>query len=252
VSRNTVIEGIFLTADDAIQGLWGLHTFVNAAVDIAPRERVKNRLPSGAFQMTPEWVRFYEPDDLVKEMDLVFEFIHCRNSLVLLVSMFEGALRRFNEDLHRLSHAKDLEKYKKLLQWLFGLLRNTQSGSATMQRRLPETCGDIDNARRLRNCFAHNNGRYNQFYVDDALQDGWVQIRHHGQSQPSATSGGEKIFIANVQLERFLRSHIEVLHMAHNTIQRDFFGESEDYNYAAAGKAIEWHRILSGQTTLGM
>ena len=253
VSRNTVIEGIFLTADDAIQGLWGLHTFVTAAVDVAPREKLKMKLPPDSFQMTHEWARFYEPEELVKAMDSsVFEFIHCRNSLVLMVSLFEGALRRWNEELRRVSNAKDLENYKGLLKWLFGVLSNTSAGSDTMQQRLPETCGDIDNCRRLRNCFAHHNGRYSQFYIDDAIDDHWVQVRHHGLNQPGAISEAQRIFIANVQLERFLRSHIEVLHMAYNTIQRRFFGETQDYNYAAEGKRIEWHRILSGQTFLGM
>lgn len=252
MGRNTKIEGIFLTADDSIQGLWGLHTFVNAAVDIAPRDQLTTRLPPKAFQMTHEWVRFYQPDILVKEMDQVFEFIHCRNSLVLLAAMFEGAIRRFNDELSQAVLAKECNGYKALLRWLFGLLRNTQSGSPSMQNRLPETCGEIDNGRRLRNCFAHNNGRYDQSYLDDAIQDGWVKIRHHGTNSPSAITAREKIFMTNGQLESYLRSHIEVLHVAHNTIQREFFGETQDYSYAAEGKQIEWHRILSGQTFLGM
>lgn len=247
-----MIEGVFLTADDALQGLWGFHTFVNAAVDIAPREQMKNRLPPEYFQMTPEWVRFYEPEELLKEMDLVFEFIHCRNSLMLLMSVFEGALRRFNEELHNLTLAKEGREYKSLLKWVFDLLRNTGSGSAAMQSRLPETCGDIDNARRLRNCFAHNNGRYSQRYLDDAIRDNWVLIRDLRGGVAQAVSAKEKIFITNGQLERLLRSHIEVLHITYNAIQRRFFGETQDYNYAAEDKRIEWHRILSGQTFVGM
>ncbi len=252
MSKNTVIESVFLTADDALQGLWGLHTYVNAAVDTAPREQMKKRLPPEYFQMTPEWVRFYEPGELLKEMDLVFEFIHCRNSMVLLNSVFEGAVRRFNEELHRLSLAKERREYKSLLKWSFDLLRNTGSGSPAMQSRLPETCGDLDNARRLRNCFAHNNGRYSQRYLDDAIQDNRVLIRHLGGNVAQAVSAKEKIFITNGQLERLLRSHIEVLHMTYNTVQRTFFHETQDYNYATENKRIEWHRILSGQTFVGM
>lgn len=252
MSRNPVVENVFLTADDAIQGLWGLHSFVNAAVDVADRSQIESRLPSGSFQMTHEWERFYQRDELIKEMDNVFEFIHCRNSLVLLVSVFEGALRRFNEELHRLSLAKEESDYKPLLRWVFDLVRNTGSGSATMQSRLPENCGDIDNARRLRNCFAHNNGRYSQRYIDDAIKDNWVLIRHLGGNLAQAVVAKEKIFIVNGQLERLLRSHIEVLHITYNTIQRRFFGETQDYNYAAEDKRIEWHRILSGQTFVGM
>lgn len=252
MSKNTVIESVFLTADDALQGLWGLHAYVNAAVDTAAREQMKNRLPPKYFQMTHEWVRSYDPEDLLKEMDLVFESIQCRNSLVLLVSVFEGTVRRFNEELHRLSLVKKEGDYKPLLRWVFDLLRNTGSGSAAMQSRLPETCGDLDNARRLRNCFAHNNGRYNQRYLDDAIQDNWVLIRHLGGNVAQTVAAREKILIFNGQLERLLRSHIEVLHMAYNTVQRTFFGETQDYNYATEDKRIEWHRILSGQTFVGM
>ncbi len=251
MSRDAVIEQIFTTADDAIQGLWGLHKFVDAAVNCADRDSLTQQLPNGAFQLTPEWMRYYKREDLVKEIDVVFEFIHCRNSLVLLVSIFEGTILRFNERLVALQKESKAEKYKKLLGWLVSLVRNTKSGSATMQNRLPQTCGDIDNARRLRNCFSHNNGRYNQFYVDDAINDGWIRVQNHSMD-PSAISKGDKIFIANPELERLLKSHVEVLHIVHNTIQHNFFGEVQDYNYQVEGKQIEWHRILTGQSFIGM
>ena len=252
MSRDETIENTFLVADDAIQGLWGLHSFVRAAVDSADRTAIKDHLPPGAFQLTHEWARFYQPEELVKEMDNVFEFIHCRNSLVLLASVFEGAVRRFNDRLSHVSHARKFTQYKPLLRWVFELVRNTQSGSSTMRDRLPRTCGDIDHARRLRNCFAHNNGRYNRFYVDDSILDGWVTVQSHESGRPMAVTGQEKIFVANAQLEHILRSHIEVLHITYNTIQRRFFGETQDYSYATEGKQIEWHRILSGQTFVGM
>ena len=252
MSRDTSIENIFLVADDAIQGLWGLHTFTNAAVNTADRARIMSRLPTGAFQLTHEWARLYNPEELTRQMDLVFEFVHCRNSLVLLVSLFEGAILRFNEQLRSLPHVQKHTTYKPLLKWIFGLVRDTQSGSPAMRKRLPETCGEIDNARRLRNCFAHNNGRYNRFYLDDAIQDKWVSVRPHGSNLIADVDKREKILVINDHLEGFIRSHIEVLHVVHNTIQRKFFGESQDYSYAAEGKQIEWHRILSGETFLRM
>jgi hypothetical protein len=55
MSRDPIIEEVFLTADDAIQGLWGLHSYVKAAVETADREGVKQRLPSGSFRLTHEW-----------------------------------------------------------------------------------------------------------------------------------------------------------------------------------------------------
>lgn len=250
MSRDQHIEDVFLSADDAIQGLWGLHSYINAAVNTADRQDMKARLPAGFFQITHEWARRYDRDELLAKMDNVFEFVHCRNSLVLLVSLFEGTIKRFNERLAKSSHASRFKSYKQLLVWGFALVQNSPSGSASMRQRLPSNCGDVDNARRLRNCFAHNNGRYEHSYLTDAIDDGWTQVRY--PKEIGSVSSGEKIFIVNDKLEELLRSHVELLHMLHNTIQRAYFGETEDYNYAKEGKAIEWHRILSGQTFVGM
>jgi hypothetical protein len=251
MSRDPIIEEIFLTADDAMQGLWGLHSYVKAAVETADREEMKQRLPSGSFRLTHEWVRYYDRDELVKEMDDVFVFVHARNSLVGLVAIFEGAVLRLNERLSAMSLAKQLDKYKHLLAWTFEIVRSSTSGSPSMLSRLPEVCGDVDNGRRLRNCVAHNNGRYEQFYLDDAIQN-WVQVSHLPMDVNKAITAKEKILITNNCFEKLLHSHVELLHILHNTIQSTFFHEQEGYNYAKESKGIEWHRIFSGRASVAM
>jgi hypothetical protein len=177
--RNPTVEAIFTTADDAMQGLWGLHMYVNAAVVKCDRPVMLTMLPEQRFPVTHEWQRKYDREELVSEMDSVFEFVHCRNSVVALVAIFEAAVSRFNSTLSTLGHAPARDKYKQLLLWICELLETTKVGcSAAMLARLRETCGDLDHARRIRNCITHNNRSYEQFYFDDTINNGWVTPQH--------------------------------------------------------------------------
>jgi hypothetical protein len=252
MSRDAIVEEIFLTADDAIQGLWGLHSYMKAAVETAQREAIKGRLPAGSFRLTHDWVRYYDPGGLIKEIEDVFLFVHPRNSLVGLVAIFEGVLLRLKEQPFAMSKNKHQKTYKKLLTWAFGIVRNSTSGSASMQSRLPGVCGHVDNGRLLRNCIAHNNGRYQQKYLTDAIDDNWVKIHHLVRNVDEEVAAKNKIVISNSDREGLFRSHIEFLHMLHNTIQRKVFNVQEDYNYGKEGKNIEWHRVFSGQPSVGM
>ena len=118
--------------------------------------------------------------------------------------------------------------------------------------RLPETCGDLDNARRLRNCIVHRNGCYDEeMYLQDMIQDGWVVPQFERNSR-SAAPKGEPIFLTTDRFEHLTRSHIEFLHILHNTIQQKEFGHSIPYHYGNEGKGIEWHRILSGRRDVKM
>src|SRR5713101_1837428 len=250
--RNSTIEAIFTTADDTMLGLWGLHTYVNEAVVRCDRPAMLITLPEQRFTVTHEWLRRYDREELLREMDNVFEFVHCRNSVVALVAIFEAAVSRFNSTLSTLGLAPARNKYKQLLVWTFGLLETAKAGgSASMLARLPQTCGDLDHARRLRNCITHNNGSYEQFYFDDTIENGWVKPQHM-KDAVRAVAAKEKIFVVNAVFENLLLSHIEVLHILHNMIQRTFFGHTSDYNYAIEQKPIEWHRILSGRAIVGM
>jgi hypothetical protein len=125
-------------------------------------------------------------------------------------------------------------------------VRGSASGSEKMLKRLPETCGDLDNARRLRNCIVHDNGTYSVSYSRDAISDGWVVVQNECDTSPADT-GKSVIQITTSRYEYFSRSHIEFLHILHNTIQSKYFGHHDGYNYANEKKGIEWHRVLTGR-----
>jgi len=252
MARDQEIEAIFTTADDQMQGLWGLHRYLKTATDITAPEKLVPFLPQGAFHLTHYWLRGYEPGEMVRAMsDTGLDFLLSRSSLVSLVTICEAALRRFNDRLANLRKCSKKDKNKQLLSWAFKLVKGSSSGSPEMLARLPETCGDLDNARRLRNCIVHNNGAYDQTYGSDTIKDGWTKIQYEKDSV-SGVTGRDKIFLDTYRFDYFSRSHIEFLHILHNTIQLDFFYHSAGYNYAQEGKGIEWYRVLSGRKSAGM
>ena len=256
MSRDPIIERIFTTADDAMQGLWGFHNYVNAAVETnrPDQKRLKQQLPDGGFKLTHEWTRLYSKSKMVDEITDAFEFVHCRQSIVSLVAISEAFMYRFIQRLDSLGKVIDSTRsYKGRLELMFKTVEHTTSGSQTMLNRLPTTCGDVDNARRLRNCCAHNNGKYDEQYGNDAINNGWVDIRMQDEyHQEYKNRGSSPIFLINTHFENFCRSHIEFLHILHNTIQAKWFGVSQGYTYADEGKEIEWHRIISGSKVAGM
>ena len=252
MARDTTIESIFTTADDAMQGLWGLHVFTKAALDVADRHELIGKLPQSMFMLTHEWPRVYDPSDLIRQMDDAgVEFLHSRASLVSLVAVFEAAARRFNERLAQLGKSATQSGYKNLLKWVFSTVRSSSSGSEGMITRLPETCGDVDNARRLRNCIVHSNGKYDPMYLSDVIQDQCVKVQFEKDHQTSVRETSP-IFLTSERFEHYSRSHIELLHILHNTIQKEYFDHVPGYNYAEEGKKIEWHRILSGRKDVRM
>ena len=244
--RDRTIEKIFTVADDSMQAVWGLHSYTNAAVSNASRRNLTGRLPQDKFRMTHHWYRFYNPKGLVSAMKRVYTPIHCRLSLALLVSIFEEATCRLRERLHKLKKvSKPKESYKRNLRWVFDIVRNSSPDDPSKQdarkmwSRLPVTCGDVDNARRLRNQWAHHRGRYTAFYKRDAIKDKWLRK----QMEKGYTPNGP-IKITNARFEYFCRSHIELLHILHTVIQNQHFNAS-GFNYAREGKRIDLRQILS-------
>ncbi|MGD1104867.1 MAG: hypothetical protein ABSA59_22710 [Terriglobia bacterium] len=247
MARDAITEKAFTTADDAMQGLWGLQTYIRAAVLVADKNQVGQRLPKKAFNLTHEWKRYYDPKQLIVEMGKVGEHVVCRMCLVNLVAVFEAAIKQFHQRLEKRERQESTRDphYKTLLKWTFKIVRENPVISPAARARLPETCGDVDNARRLRNLIVHNNARYHKFYKTDAIDDKWVMIRHEPNSE-DAIEHATALLLSPERLEHFSRSHIELLHILHNTIQSKFFNHPAGFNYLEEGKAIEWHRILSG------
>ncbi len=258
VKRNNNILAVFLATDDALQGIVGLHTYTAAihglamnSIDRAGDDRVVQ------LRITHEWARSISLKTFLSEMENCFEFMHCRTILLSLVANFEIALRRFRRQLwddgHLGTKGPDYTEpdYKPLLRWAFQLVRNSTCGSQSMLNRLPETCGDVDNARRLRNLSLHNNNKYNDSYVDDGISDAGVQVQYE-RNYLSGVQNREPVFLTNQRIEDLGYSHVELLHILHNTIQRKFYRFTQDYNYAAEGKTPELYRMVSGRRDVGV
>lgn len=252
MARDAHIEAIFTTADDQMQGLWGFHRYTKAATDIAAPDSLWHLFPQNPFQLTHEWWRDYDPKDMANQVFQLHEFLLCRLSILGLVSVCEAALLRFNGHLAGTKGCVKHSENKKLLRWAFTVVRKSPVASPEAIERLPTTCGDLDNARRMRNCIVHRNGCYDEkMYLGDIIQDGWV-VPQFEKNSKNATPKGEPIFLTTERFEHLTRSHIEFLHILHNTIQQREFGHSVGYNYAIEGKRIEWYRILSGRRDVKM
>lgn len=250
--RDLHTEAIFTTADDQIQGLWAWHRYVLAATNIAALDEVVKQLPRDAFRMTHEWVRNYDPEEMAKSVLNSEPFLLVRYSLLGLMTICEAALVRLNERLATLKKCTKISKAGKLLEWAFEIVKISPVASPKATKRLPETCGDLDNARRLRNCIVHRNGCYDEdMYFKQAINDGWVLPQYEPDSR-RATQAGEPIFLEQSRFEHFTWSSLEFLRILHNTIQSKEFGHTDPYSYAQEGKRIEWHRVLSGRRDVKM
>jgi hypothetical protein len=250
--RDECTEAIFTTADDQLQGLWGWHRYVEAATNMAAPDDVAKRLPRIAYIMTHEWLRYYDPQEMAKAICQVQPFLLVRYSLLGLVTICEAALFRLNHHLFKLNRCKKVSKAGKLLKWAFEIVKDAPVASPEAAARLPQTCGDLDNVRRLRNCIVHRNGCYDEeVYFKQVIHDGWVVPQYEPDSLRAAPAG-EPIFLVTGRFEHFTRSGLEFLHILHNTIQCNMFGHKVPYTYEQEGKAIEWHRILSGRRDVKM
>jgi hypothetical protein len=252
MARNVDIERSFLIADDAMQGLWGLQAYIRAAVAVADKDQLGQRLPPIGFKLTHEWKRYYDSQELILEMEKVGEYVISRMCLLDLVAVFEAAIKQFHQLLVDLDHAKKLSNnkynnYATFLKWAFETVHINPLASTDAVSRLPETCGDVDNARRLRNIIVHNNGRYEERYRTqaEAFDGGWVKTMYETGFE-DAIKHKKPLLLSRDRFEYFSHSHVELLHILHNTIQRKFFGHNGGYNYAAESKKVEWHRVLSG------
>ncbi|MFB3812491.1 MAG: hypothetical protein ACE14L_00140 [Terriglobales bacterium] len=247
--RDPVVLAIFESADDALQGTLAYHLYVKNVVRqlTIPHELLDDKRRF-QFEITHEWARNFEVGEFFRHISDGMEFQHCRTMLLAILPYFEVALRRIKRRLYELGKlgtqaaVYSEPDYKPLLKWAFQTVQNTQAGSPTMRQRLPQVCGDIDNARRLRNCSVHDNNYFNESYTEDVISEHGVQpqfLRNHAV--------GQKIFLTNARIEYFFYSHIEFLHMFHNTVQRKFFQHDEDYNYEREGKTAELWRMIAGR-----
>jgi hypothetical protein len=251
--RDFHIRRAFEVADDAMQGAIGYFIYGTACQKKAQLQDVLSALPDNHIPITHNWVRNYSPRELCQAMEQCFESYHARVSLIAVISAFEGALGNFGERLKLTGKiSKPLNRnYKGKLEWAFSTAGQSIYGDQQMQARIPDLCLHIDHARRIRNLWMHKNGLFDSQYATDGIH---IQGR-----QPII----DATYVEQVQKRRrrtvpvvltsdgfilFTKSHIELLHHIHDTIQRIHFGAKRPYGYRQMKKGIEWHRLLIGSS----
>src|ERR1051326_951592 len=163
--RDPYIRKAFEVADDSMQGAIGYFIYGGACKQSAPIQAVLAALPPH-MQITHDWGRNYIPSDLCQTMEECFEPYHARVSLIAIIGAFEGALLSFARRIAAVSKNFNLPrgKYKKHLEWAFSVAQQSSYGDQQMQARIPDLCLDVDNARRIRNLWMHNNGLFDSVY----------------------------------------------------------------------------------------
>lgn len=265
MDRDSEILCAFELADDAMQGVFGYHLYVNASVQSASfKEKISkitkyavSRPPNWAIPITHSWVRYFSPNDLVETMEKIFDSYHARSSLMTLPRIFEVALRSFVDRLKETGHGQKLggnpRYYKTLLIWAFDFSNLEKEslyggGEKEMINRVPNLCCDVDDARRLRNLFMHNNGLFDMHYKDDAITIPDRQPKMHPKFSDFLKDPTQKVpvLLTYEEYVKYSCSHIELLHDLHDLIQRKYFGlTGGGYYYKQEQKIIEWHRVLT-------
>jgi hypothetical protein len=253
--RDPTIQRTFETADDSLHGIIGYKIYVSAMQKAVDRKEMLKYLPEESFQTTFSWIRYYQKQHLLEAFEPpILELYQCKILLVALTSVFEAVLNDFVQHLHKKGVLKALTKnnYKALIEWAYGQCLKADIGEKAALERLPISFGIIDNARRLRNLFIHNNGLFNKKYEIDAIGKKGMIIDLHCFYLEFTKNPKEKILVVVdwQYLHRLILAHIEVLHILHNQIQSEFFGVSEGYSYAKEGKPIVFQRALWGNVNV--
>jgi hypothetical protein len=252
-SRDKDIQRVFEIADDSLQGILGYHLYVIAMQSASNIEKIAQYLPDKAFQMTFEWIRYYQKEDLIQAFTPpLLEFYQSRISLTSLVTVFEVALDGFINNLAKKGYIKKLKNQrfvKNCIEWAYDQLSPCHVvGNDSMVKRLPVTFGIIDNARRLRNLIIHRQGLFDDSYEEQVIHFKDIVVDMHPQySQHKANPQKPfPVLIDTPYFFYFSMAHLEVLHLLHNEIQKRYFGPNLGYDYRVENKAIEWNRALWG------
>ncbi len=252
--RDQKLKRAFEVADDGMQGVIGYFYYVCAAQYIAKEQIIVDYLPHGGvlengsfkrqfcMKMFHEWIRFYDPVELVSTMRAVFTPYHIRTCMLGIVSIFEAYL---SNSIDRLVGTKKVSVikggYKKRLEWVFPFILTSKYGNKSMQDRRPNLCLDIDHARRIRNLWMHNNGNFTILYKKDSIKiDNHEPIIVPEFNKFTKSKKSKIPFPVNISLfETISRSHIEALHHIHNMLQVKYFGQKRWYDYKQEKKGIE-------------
>ena len=257
MTRNKDIQEVFEIGDDSLQGVLGYHFYVTAMQKSASLEKMHEYLPNEVIPHTFSWNRYYRKEDLTNTLEPIFELYQSRISLIAIVNVFEVALDNFIYFLNKKGHPqtvngnklRDGENYKTCIKWAYQKTLDCDIGDEEAIKRLPITFGKIDNARRLRNLIVHNHGIFTERYERDVINLKNIQIELHQdyskfQKNPQRSV---PIEITTNEIIDFSKSHIEILHILHNTLQKKYFNVLEAYDYRKENKLIEWNKVLWGK-----
>jgi hypothetical protein len=258
--RDKKIKQAFEIADDGIHGAIGYFFYVAACQRIANPAIVADYLPKRVLQgsqniefaikTTHDWIRFYNPLELINSMSQVFLSYHAKTTVISMISIFEGCLSNFEKRLVKLGKMKPIKRnsYKHRLQWAFDIVLKSDYGNPAMIKRLPDLCLDVDHGRRIRNLWMHNRGNYDKFCETDTInvpghkplvEQDYLRFKKSPQK-------GTPFKMSSELFQRLLFSHIELLHHQHNMIQKNCFGQKRWYSYRTVRKNIDWKRLLLG------
>ena len=255
-NRDKDIQHIFEIADDSLQGILGYHLYVVAMQSASNTEKIAQYLPDKTFPMTFDWVRNYRKEDLIHAFEPpCLEFYQSKISLISIVTVFDVMFNNFIKKLIEKGHSQKLRdtKLKKCVEWAYDQLSPCHwKGNDNMIKRLPETFGIIDNARRLRNLIIHNQGLFEAKYEQDVLKFRDIVPDMHPDYPLYKTNPQEPtpVIINTAYFLRFSMAHLEALHLLHNEIQKKYFGYDLGYDYRVENKAIEWNRALWGNAKI--
>ncbi len=257
MGRDEDIQRVFEIADDSLQGVLGHYIYVITLQMAADKQKILMKLPERRIPMTFSWDRFYRKEDLLKAFKLPeFQIYQARLSLTMMVNLFEVSLRSFIRNLDEKGYRQHLKNshLKTCIKWANEQLSQCDIGDQKAIERLPQTWGIIDNARRLRNLIVHNQGIFDKSYEKDAIKTTGITIDLHPHFQIYKTNPKEIVPIVfdTNYFFRFVRAHIEVLHLLHNFMQKKYFGYDDAYDYRREHKGIEWNRALWGSAKVSI
>lgn len=256
MNRDVNIQRVFEIADDSLQGVIGYHLYVGAIQKAVEIDKVQEYLPAESIHITFSWVRYYRKQDLIDAFaGPYFELLQSRISLISMVNVFEVALSNFILHLRRKGIRQFQKKsggrlsYKDHLKWAYKQSLKCDIGDKGAIGRLPMTFGIIDNARRLRNLIVHNHGLFSDYYERDVIDSYGViaDFHPHYEVYKANQKRPTPVIIDSGYFHRLIQAHIEVLHVLHNSIQKEYFGVSKGYSYAEERKPIDWRRVLWGE-----
>lgn len=263
--RDTEIKAAFRIADDAMQSAIGYFEYVMACRYVANPKIVGHYLPvrligdppqpGYGIRITRNWVRRYDPEDLVNSMDdEVFLSYLARTTIITIISFFEGCLSVFAARLKQKGKpypSKDpgRDSYKARLTWAFSMMQKSIYGNEEMRSGIPDLCLNVDHARRIRNLWVHNRGNFNERYATDTIPIPGREPTIHPDYKRLDENPQQAIpFALTPELfsEELSWPHIEMLHHLHDTIQRQYFGVKRAYGYGLHKQPIDWRKLQSG------